>query len=109
MQKQPYLFGMLIYTNEVIDLSLTNDLINYSQNQTLKLNLDGSTKEKQIIIITTIIIRIKAREEKAYSELENSYSLPFGEKMITATWASHRTDSSYAFFRSPFLRFENVT
>ena len=28
---------------------------------------------------------------------------------MAATWASHRTESSWAFFRRPFLRLENVT
>lgn len=32
-----------------------------------------------------------------------------GEKTIRATSTSHSTESSNAFFRSPFLRFENVT
>ena len=44
-----------------------------------------------------------------YLELANSLSLPLGEKMITATSASHRTESSKAFFRRPLRRFENVT
>lgn len=34
---------------------------------------------------------------------------PSGEKTSSATSASHSTDSSDAFFRSPFRRFENVT
>lgn len=44
-----------------------------------------------------------------YLELENSKSFPFWEKMIKATSTSQRTESSYAFFRSPTLRFEKVT
>lgn len=41
--------------------------------------------------------------------LQNSYSFPLLEKMIRATSASHRTESSYAFFSSPFLRLAKVT
>ena len=41
--------------------------------------------------------------------LQNSQSLPRLEKIIRATSASQRTESSQAFLRSPFLRFANVT
>ena len=41
--------------------------------------------------------------------LQNSYCFPLLEKMMRATSASHRTESSYAFFKRPFLLFANVT
>lgn len=44
-----------------------------------------------------------------YPELENSKSFPVLEKMITATSASQRIESSWAFLRSPFRLLENVT
>ena len=40
---------------------------------------------------------------------QNSESFPDAEKTMTPTWASQSTESSYAFFRSPFLRLQNVT
>lgn len=52
---------------------------------------------------------MKNEDEKTHLELENSYSFPLGEKMMSATSASQRTDSSNAFLSSPFLRFEKVT
>jgi len=45
----------------------------------------------------------------AYPELENSKSLPVFEKTITATSASQRMASSWAFLSNPALLFENVT
>lgn len=44
-----------------------------------------------------------------YLELANSKSLSLVEKMIRATSASQRTESSKAFFSSPFRRLEKVT
>lgn len=41
--------------------------------------------------------------------LENSWSLPVLEKIITPTSASHKIASSFAFFSNPLLLFENVT
>lgn len=41
--------------------------------------------------------------------LQNSNSFPLLEKMMRATSASHRTESSYAFFKTPPLLFANVT
>lgn len=44
-----------------------------------------------------------------YLELANSKSFPVAEKMMRATSASQRTDSSSAFLSSPLLLLENVT
>lgn len=56
----------------------------------------------------TYVENEKDRRE-TYSLLENWYVLPEGERITRATSASQRTESSKAFFRSPFRRFENVT
>jgi hypothetical protein len=39
----------------------------------------------------------------------HSKSLPLALKTMMATSAEHKTPSSYAFLKSPFLRFRNVT
>jgi Fe2+ transport system protein B len=51
----------------------------------------------------------KKKKKKQYLELENSKSFPVAEKMMRATSASHRTESSSAFFKSPRLLLEKVT
>jgi hypothetical protein len=49
------------------------------------------------------------KSEENYSVLLYWKSLPRLEKMISATSASHSTQSSKAFFNNPLLLFENVT
>lgn len=53
------------------------------------------------------IIKDEGRERDL--ELQYSKSLPVEEKMIRATSASQRTESSSAFLKSPLRRLENVT
>ena len=56
----------------------------------------------QIICLYVVVIYLEVVQQ-------NSESFPDAEKTMTPTWASHSTESSYAFFRSPFLRLQNVT
>jgi Fe2+ transport system protein B len=51
----------------------------------------------------------KKKKKKKYLELENSKSFPVAEKIMSATSASQRTESSSAFFKSPRLLLEKVT
>uniref|UniRef100_A0A2P2K013 Uncharacterized protein n=2 Tax=Rhizophora mucronata TaxID=61149 RepID=A0A2P2K013_RHIMU len=55
-------------------------------------------------------IELKGLNHKmAYLELEYSKSLPVAEKIMRATSASQRTESSAAFLKSPRLLLEKVT
>lgn len=60
---------------------------------------------KKYIVLTLIFIH----ERKKDLKLEYSKSLPVEEKMMRATSASHKTESSSAFLINPLLLFEKVT
>lgn len=49
------------------------------------------------------------KSKVTYLELEYSKSLPVAEKMMRATSASQRMESSSAFLKSPLRRLEKVT
>lgn len=66
------------------------------------------TRGSRTLMIYEEISGIK-RLKMLYLVLEYSNSLPVAEKMIRATSASQRTESSSAFLKSPRLLLEKVT